>query len=517
MIITTVKPNNYMDSIFLMKATREVMKLDGVNDAVVVMGSDLNKTVLADFGGLTEEAQNASPNDLIISVDAESADAAERVSATVMKLLTQKDGDDEPTEEKGKKYQSLSQAIGDNPGMNLALISLPSEYAGLEAKRALLSGMHVFIFSDLPLEKEIELKRIGAEKGLLVMGPGAGTAVIDNISIGLMSKVRTGNIGIVAASGSGLQEVAVLVHQKGLGISQAIGTGGRDLSQAVGGSMMLRSIDYLESDDQTDVIVLVSKPPHPDTCIKIFEKVRGCKKAVVVFFLGGDKEMIGDSGAYAAVTLEDAAEAACILAQGKQIPRQGIIERINNELRPIASREKTKLSAGQKYLRGLFCGGTHSEECVMLLQERLPNLHSNIRFGNTKPLQNRFISEQNSLVDMGDEEFTRGRPHPVMDPTILCDRLLQEGKDPETAVILFDIILGHACHEDPVGCIYETIKEIRTISQAEGRYISFVSSICGTELDPQDLKKQVNMLKELGVNVMESNGRAALLAGMILA
>lgn len=515
MIKTIIKANNYMDSIFLMKATKEVMKVEGVKDAVVVMGSDMNKTVLADFGGLTDEVKAATPNDLIISVDSDDESAAENAATAVMALLTGKDkGSEAGTVE--TVYTSLPQAIDAMSDANLAIISLPGDFAAMEAKYALQHNMNVFIFSDLTVEEEVMLKKLGAEKNLLVMGPGAGTAVIDGVSIGLMSKLRRGNIGIVAASGSGLQEVAILVHRAGLGISQAIGTGGRDLSQAVGGSMMLRSMDLLKNDPDTDVIVLVSKPPFPDTTTKIFNKIKEISKPVVVFFLGGDPKQIREAGAYAPATLEEAAIMACALAKGEQVVDTDYVADCKAELMALAQEEKKKLAAGQKYFRGLFCGGTHSEEAVTLLQSFVSHMHSNIKFGKVDLLENRHVSLENTLVDMGDEEFTKGRPHPVMDPTILIDRLLQEGRDPEVGVILFDLIIGHACHEDPVGCIEETIAQINREAEAEGRYISFVSSICGTDLDPQNMADQVRRLEKLGVHVLPSNGRAALLAGLIV-
>lgn len=514
MIKTIVKKNNYLDSIFLMKASKEVMHVEGVKNAVVVMGTDMNKTVLEEFGGLSEEALGAAPNDLIISVDSEDEKAAEKAVDCIHSLLTEKQ--EKKTEEAKEVIASLEQALEQMEESNLVMISLPGEYAAMEARYALQKGKHVFIFSDLPIEDELELKRIGAENNLLVMGPGAGTAVIDGVSIGLMSKVRRGTIGIVAASGSGLQEVAVLVHQMGFGISQAIGTGGRDLSKDVGGSMMLRGIRLLDKDNDTKVIVLISKPPHPETMEKIFTEIKRVEKPVVIFFLGGDTEQIKESEAYAPATLEEAARMACDLAQGKEVKMQDYIKMCKDELQEIAKKEKSRMNSQQKYLRGLFCGGTHSEEAVTLLQDFVPQLHSNIRFGKSELLVNRHISIGNSLVDMGDEEFTKGRPHPVMDPEILNDRLLQEGSDPETAVILLDILLGHAVHPDPVGCIEETIRKIQALTQQEGRYVSVIASICGTDMDPQNYAEQERRLKELGVHIERSNSRAAMLAGMIV-
>lgn len=516
MIKTWTKPNNYMDSIFLMKAGREIMEADGVKNAVVVMGTDMNKTVLKEFGGLDEAAQKAGPNDLIVAVEIKDATCLKAVEECIVRILDKKEKSSGVREGGTKHYRFLRQASQENPELNLAVISLPGEFAADEAKKALETGMHVFMFSDnVPLEDELEIKRIGREKNLLVMGPGAGTAVIDGVSIGLMSKIRRGRVGIVAASGSGLQEVAMLLHQYGLGISQAIGTGGRDLSKAVGGSTMLMGIDILRKDPETDVVVLISKPPHPDTQRKMFEAVRTFKKPTVIFFLGGNRADVESSGAYYAATLEQLAVIASALARGKTPETADFKIGVERELEPLAAAERARHKPGQKYLRGLFCGGTHSEEAVLLVQDILPDLNSNLNFGKVTLLKNRHISVKNTLVDMGDEEFTVGRPHPVMDPSILNGRLLQEGSDPETRVLLFDLLLGYGVHPDPVGTIEDTLRTIRAKTEQEGRYISMVASVCGTDMDPQNYMDQIRRLKELGVVVLQSNGRASVLAGMI--
>lgn len=516
MIKTIVKANNYMDSIFLMKASREAMKIPGVKNAVVVMGTDMNKTVLDEFGGLTSVAKEATANDLIISLDIEDENLIQTVEKRLEELISQKTvyvADNE----KQSQYSSLNLAAEAEPEANLAVISVPGEYAATEAKNALEHNMNVFIFSDnVPIEEEVELKNIAVEKGLLVMGPGCGTSVINNISLGLMSRVRRGCIGIVGASGSGIHEIAMLVHRYGEGISQAIGTGGRDLSSQVGGITMLQGIEYLANDSETKIIVLVSKPPHPKTMQKILQVVPSCGKPVIILFLGGDKEQIKAVGAYSPSTLEEAAEMAVQIARGEQVHEREFIAEYKTKLASLAEEEKKKLSAEQKYLRGLFCGGTHSEEAILLIEDFVPNLHSNIPFGNVAPLKNRHVSEENAIVDMGDEEFTKGKPHPVMDPSILCDRLMQESLDLETGVILFDLLFGHAVHSDPVGTIEDTLLLIRNKSKEQGRYISLIASLCGTDLDPQGINDQKRRLEELGVIILPSNAQAAILSGLIV-
>lgn len=513
MIKTIVMANSYMDSILILSVSREMMRLPGVRSAVVVMATDMNKTVVDEFGGMSEAVRSAGPNDLIISLDCEDGGVTALAEAKVRELLEGK-GAAESGEAK-LEYRSLAAAKSAVPEANICLISLPGEYAFNEAKAALEKDMNLFIFSDMSEDEEFQLKTLARDKGLFVMGPGAGTAVINNVSLGLMSKVRPGRVGVVAASGSGLQEVAVLVHNNGAGISQAIGVGGHDLSEKIGGMMFLQAMDYLSNDPDTDVLVLVSKPPHPETAKRIYAALPKNKPAVV-FFLGGDAEEIKAAGAYAPKTLEEAALMAVELSKGLRPAERDIVADDKAAFAELARAERAKLAPAQKYLRGLFCGGTHSEEAVTLLQEFVPNMHSNIKFGKTALLEDRHKSLENSLVDMGDEVFTKGRPHPVMDPSILVERMIREARDPEVGVILFDLLYGHAIHADPVGAMEEALKEIKRIEADEGRRICVIASLCGTDIEPQNVAEQAKRLRDYGVILQPSNAKAALLAGLIV-
>jgi FdrA protein len=514
LIKTVTKRNCYLDSIFLMNAAKETLKIEGVRDAILLMGTDMNKTVLKEVGGLTPEAIAASANDLIISLDLEDESISHDVLVFLDSLLSRKDRD---RSEQETTYPSLERAIDASPEANLVFISVPGEYAAQEARTALIRGLNAFIFSDnVPLEEEVELKKMALAKGLLVMGPGCGASVINRVSIGMMSKIREGNIGIVGASGSGIHQIASLIDRHGFGISQAIGTGGRDLSNEVGGITMSQGIRFLENDENTKVIVLVSKPPAPSTAEKIFALVKKLTKPVVIFFLGGDPRLIREAGAHPASTLEEAALMAMKLANREQIPAENLTEKWKIALAPLAAAEKGRLSPGQKYVRGLFCGGTHGEEAILLLQEMIADLHANVSFGNCRALANPHASIKNTLIDMGDEEFTRGKPHPVIDPSILKERLLKEGSDPEVAVILFDLLLGYGAHPDPVGTIEETLAALRRKAAEEGRYLSIVASICGSTQDPQGFEGQKRRLEALGVRVLPSSAQAAIVSGLII-
>lgn len=512
MFYTKIKENCYYDSIFLMNASRQMKMAEGIHNAILVMGTEVNKSVLKEVGALTFEAQKALPGSLIIVLDAENQKQAEVAMVRFEELTDVPETAGSGSEQSAR---TLDEVIQKEPERNLTVISLPGEYAATEASTALKAGMNVFIFSDnVPLEDEIRLKRYAAGHGLFVMGPSCGTAVIGGVSLGIMSRIRKGKIGVVGASGSGIQEICVLVDRMGYGISQAIGTGGRDLSYEVGGITMLQGIDYLASDPETTVLVLVSKSPHPDTSKKIFNCLKMVSKPKVIFFLGGDRSEIEAAGAFCAVSLAEAAELAVALAANGQVQQGNYIEKTRKELKSLAAAERYGRLPAQQYLRGLFCGGTHCEEAALLLREILPRVHSNLNFAGMIMLDDPAESEGHCLVDMGDEMFTIGRPHPVIDPSILADRLVQEGTDMQTAVLLFDLLLGCGIHSDPVGTIEEPLRIVRRQVEADSRKLTLVCALCGTDADPQGFENQKQRLETLGVRVFTKNAEAALFAGL---
>jgi succinyl-CoA synthetase alpha subunit len=366
------------------------------------------------------------------------------------------------------------------------------------------------------LEEEAALKKLALKKGLLVLGPGCGAAVLGGVSVGMMSSIGSGPIGIVGASGSGIHEIAALIDRGGSGITQAIGTGGRDLSEDVGGITMSQGIKWLQNDQATRVMVLVSKPPHPEVAEKIFAQVMAGKKPAVVFFLGGDNMKI-PAGIHRAFTLEEAATMAMALAEGEPPATEIFLNKFKEAFAVKAKSEKDKLGSRQKWLRGLFCGGTHNEEAILVLKDLLPEIHSNVDFGGAVRLPDARTGLRHSLVDMGDEEFTLGKPHPVMEPSILNDRLLREALNPEVAVVLFDLLLGYGANADPVGAVRPALEKIRQKLAEEKRNVALVATVTGTNRDPQNFREQCARLAALGVTVKPSNSQAALYAGMIVA
>lgn len=511
-----VQKNAYHDSVALMSLTGKINQLPGVAEAVVSMGTAMNKQLLGNVGMLTDEAAASSENDLILAVQAETSEALDEAFQVIDELLHS---------QKGKKKQGAqdqvstwSAALAALPESNLAILSVPGEYAAREAEKALAQNKHVMIFSDnVSLEQEKKLKDIAAAKGLFVMGPDCGTAIINGVGLCFANQVRRGSIGVVAASGTGLQEVTVQIHRLGYGISQAIGTGGRDLHEAIGGTMMLAGIRALLADENTEVIVLVSKPPERTVEQKILRELAGADKPVVVCFLDGDSTAIEEAGLTAATTLLDAAS----LAVQRLVPEAGLPSSLSGPALPLplqeeAERQKRKLAPQQTDIRGLFCGGTLTAETLSVLRGEGFAVKSNVAKKPAEKLAEVATSSGHTLLDLGDDAFTLGKPHPMIEPSLRNERILQEAADQATAVLLLDFELGYGSHADPVGVTLSVIREAQQKAEEQGRFLPVVAYVCGTELDKQDKAAQTRLLTEAGVLVADSNKEAALLAARLV-
>jgi succinyl-CoA synthetase alpha subunit len=396
--------------------------------------------------------------------------------------------------------RSLAMAAARRPEANLALVSVPGPFAAAEALKALRLGLNVMVFSDnVDVADEVMLKAEARERGLLVMGPDCGTAIVDGVPLGFANAVRRGDIGAIGASGTGLQQVTCLIDRAGKGVSQAIGAGGRDLSTEVGGATTLRAIGLLGADPESRVIVMVSKPPAPRVAERVLQAARSTGKAVVACFLGGRADQIEREGVTAAETLEDAAATAVALSDGKT-PRRSAVALPEGLPRP---------GRGRTYLRGLMSGGTFCYEALAILGERIGPVRSNAPIDKSRRLADPWRSAGHAIVDLGDDLFTRGRPHPMIDQRLRCERLVREAGDPETAVILFDVVLGHGAHPDPAS---ELAHAVRAAREASGDGVVFVASVCGTEADPQRLSCQEATLRAAGVVLAGSNAAAVRIA-----
>ncbi|MFF1735382.1 acyl-CoA synthetase FdrA [Streptomyces sp. NPDC058247] len=492
-----VKKNTYFDSVSLMSVSTRANQLPGVDQAFVAMGTEMNKGVLSSLGLLTTDLSAAGTGDLMIVVEAgEGADRA-ALLAEVEALLGQKapraSGADTVT------YRTVDSAARGIPEANLAIVAVNGAYAGREARKALENGLHVMVFSDnVPIEEEVRLKQLAHSKGLFMMGPDCGTAIINNVALCFGNAVRPGTVGVVAASGTGAQEVSVRIHALGAGISQLIGTGGRDLSEQVGGIMMIDGIRALAADPGTSVIVLVSKPPAPAVRDKVLAEIAEAGKPVVVYFVGGSEEAVTAAGGHFAASTQDAAlQAVRLGVDADAAVEEPATERVDEVC--------ARLAPEQRYVRGLFCGGTLCDESMYALLEVSDNVWSNIHKDPARRLTADSPSVGHTFLDFGDDEFTNGRPHPMIDPSLRLARLVQEAEDPQVAVVVMDFVLGFGAHEDPVGVTLPAIAQARKIASDAGRHLEIVGYVLGTDLDTPGLAGQVAALEAAGVTVTRSS------------
>lgn len=476
----------YKDSVALMRLSRELKEMEGVNEAALMMGSPSNKQILANAGLLTDSGNIGTGGDLILSIQAVDESTADAVLAAA-ELNFQRQ-EKVSYSENSWKPKTIRAAVREEPDANFALISVPGEFAAGEARRALNHGLNVMIFSDnVSIEEELELKKLALEKGLLMMGPDCGTAILDGIPIAFANKVNRGSIGIVGASGTGIQEITSLISNNGGGISHAIGVGGRDLNNEIGGLTTLASIDHLDKDEATKHIVLISKPPGEKILTKILKRVSQSKKPFTICFLGTTGLDL-PSNAHTANTLEQTAQ----IALGR--------DKIKN-----SGKVKAKVNREGKEIRGLYSGGTLAAETQIIFLESGQEVSSNVPVPGAQTL-----SENNNvhkIIDLGDDFYTQGRPHPMIDPEIRKEFLLQAYDDKNVSIIIVDLVIGFGAHSDPAGSLANILKNL--ISNAPP---IIIASVTGTEHDPQVRSKQIKTLQAAGVFVAESNADAARIA-----
>ncbi len=511
-----IKTGEYFDSVTLMQIARDISGMSGVEDAAVVMGSRENKSILESSDMLLEMFQDTGDADLLIAVKAVDDATAEQAFETVAELMTARRnrvdsaGDYQP--------KSLEGALQFMPDASLVMISVAGKFAGDVARDALEKGLHVMLFSDnISIETERALKEFGREKGLMVMGPDCGTAIINGTPLAFANVVNPGKIGMVAASGTGLQEISAIISNEGEGISQAIGTGGRDVKDAIGGIMFLEGIRALASDPDTKIISLVSKPPDDSVVTRISEVVKTVNKPVVATFLGQNAADIRNLGFHATDTLEENALLTVALARGESPDsfKKTLADRekaIETQGREIAA----NISPDQKYMRGLFSGGTLCDETQLIFRNFNMDIYGNAALDPQFNLVDSWKSFRHTVVDLGGDEFTVGRPHPMIDYSLRNRRILEEADDPETAVILLDVVLGFGSNMDPAGELIAPITEAIALARKSRRHLAVVCSITGTPGDPQDKDQVAAQLEQAGAIVMPSNAAASLLAGYII-
>jgi FdrA protein len=453
-----VRAGSYYDSVVLMQLQRSLAALPGVLDAGVMMATPANLDVLAGSGLAPGKEVAAGPHDLLIAVKAESdAAAGEALSRVDALLQVRRSGDEQDFRPRG-----LASAFKMLPEARWVLISVPGRHAAAVAEEALDQGRNVFLYSDnVPVEREVALKRKARERGLLVLGPDCGTAVIGALSFGFANRVRRGPVGLIGASGTGLQAVMSHLHALGSGISQAVGTGGRDLSTEVGGITAIQALDLLRRDPETQAIVLISKPPAPEVAARLLGLARSAGKPVVVYFLGAPLPGRRIGNLHFAASLSEAAELALTVPA---VPAVSAVP-------------------GVPFLKGLFSGGTLAQETRLGLSVVFP-------------------PGTYQILDLGDDEYTVGRLHPMIDQDLRLRMLRQEAADPRISMILLDVVLGEGAHADPAGELGPAIEEARSRRPE----LEVATLVIGTDEDPQDLPQQIETLERTGARVFRTTG-----------
>jgi len=481
-----VRRGAYADSVALMQVSRRVADVPGVESALVAMGTDLNLEMLV---GMGFDAAEAGPNDLVVAVRA--IDDA-TVAAALVEL--------EAALASGSARRPSGEGAGDVPrtlrdagrlGATLALVSVPGEHAFVEASDALEAGMHVMVFSDnVPVERELALKTRARELGRLVMGPDAGTAIVSGVGLGFANVVRPGPVGIVAASGTGAQQLCCLLDDAGVGVSHVLGVGGRDLGSTIGAISTLQALDALDADPSTDLIVLLSKPPHPEVAETVRAAARASATPVVMGLLGES-----DLTSVAVEVLDHL---------GVEAPSWATWGTEDDD---PALAESERLADGPGRLVGLFAGGTLCTEAAIVAAASLDGVHGNV--AGLAPAEGAVAVGTHLFLDLGEDEFTRGRPHPMIDQSLRIDRIAHELIDASTRVLLLDVVLGHGAHADPADELVPVIRAARADAAADGRRLDVVVSLCGTLGDPQSRDHQAARLAGAGAMVWVSNAQAA--------
>jgi FdrA protein len=472
-----LRRGSYRDSVRLMQASREVGGTPGVSAGLVAMATPVNLDLAVDMG--FAPPPDATPNDLLVAVDAVDDDA---VRAALARLDAEMDAPAPSIEDAPTVASRTVGSAARRLGANLTLVSTPGRYAFVDAMDALDAGTSVMVFSDnVPIEQEIRLKEVAAARGLLAMGPDCGTAIIAGVGLGFANVVRPGPVGLVAASGTGAQQMVSLLDAAGSGVSHVLGVGGRDLSAAVAGRTTLAALDALDADDATELIAVVSKPPAPEVAARVREHAARLATPAVFALLGEGRP--------------DLAEAAARVLNHLGVPVPSPWPRWLPAARPAAQRARTGSA-----VRGLFSGGTLCDEAMVIASAALGPVRSNIPLRPEWGLPPDLTAHGHTMIDFGDDALTRGHPHPMIDGGRRLDRLAAEAADPACGVVLLDVVLGHGAHPDPSA-------ELAPAIAAAGTPV--VVSLIGTAHDPQGLDRQASLLRDAGAAVFASNADAA--------
>ncbi|HAU5677790.1 acyl-CoA synthetase FdrA [Citrobacter europaeus] len=493
MIHAFIKKGCFQDSVSLMIISRKLSESENVDDVSVMMGTPANKSLLETTGFWHDDFNQATPNDICVAIRTETAD--ESITQAILQQLDE-------------SLQQLAQATGGSqtllqvrrwesacqklPEANMTLISVAGEYAAELANQALDRNLNVMMFSDnVTLEDEINLKRRAQDKGLLVMGPDCGTAMIAGTPLAFANVMPEGNIGVIGASGTGIQELCSQIALAGEGITHAIGLGGRDLSAEVGGISALTALDMLGADDKSQVLAFVSKPPAEAVRQHIVTAMKATGKPVVALFLGYTCTAPRDENVWFASTLDDAARLACLLAR-------------------VTARRSALTASGDGLIRGLYTGGTLAAEAAGLLAAHL-NVAADAQHHHGMMLD----AAGHQIIDLGDDFYTVGRPHPMIDPALRNQLITDLGSQPQVRVLLVDVVIGYGATADPAASLVQAWQKA-CVARGIDQPLFAIATVTGTEGDPQCRSLQIATLEDAGIAVVSSLPEATLLAAELI-
>ena len=511
MIVNIIKKNFFRDSVQMMQFSQQLKDEQGVIDAAIVMSTDLNKNTLKNMNLLTEDGISATENDTLISINCQDKNSLSNAIQKAEQLLTSSSA-------KAKnEFTSLASALNAFSDANIASLSIPGQFVKEMATELINKQLNLFVFSDhVPLEDEIYLKNLALENNVLFMGPEAGTSILNGTVFGFGNKVRKGSVGIIGASGTGIQESSTMIDLFGEGISHGIGVGGRDLQNDIGGMMTMKTMEIFENDPNTKAILLVSKPVDNDIRNKIINKINNFSKKNYVLCLIGDNENRVDT---AKIKFSKSIQISVLkilksLDDNVYKKTKDVVKNQINDSIKLAESLSKDLNEGQKFVRGFFAGGTLCYESKIILEQMIGKIYSNLSSDDEYSIKGNLSSKENTLIDFGDEEFTSARPHPIIDPLLRRNRILEDANDPNVGVIIIDIICGINAAKNTMAFHAETIKKAIEIAREQGRKLSVFTYICGTENDVS--KNELKLLADSGAKLFTSNALMSFAAALVV-